>query len=150
MQSLSILRLRFKIQLLLEVARRGCHLKLTYNALTGDVASERFRYPAPTVYRSPRFIRPAHLEPESQLAWHSKQYVKALRVSFPPDRWPATELADSDGTVRVVLKDGTEIHRIGPPSIINDYATGEPIGKLGPKCNSCSPKRVSEVLILDL
>ena len=46
-------------------------------------------------------------EPESWFAWHSPQYRKALNASFPPDRWPATEITESDSTVRFVPKDGT-------------------------------------------
>jgi hypothetical protein len=65
------------------------------------------------------------------LAWHSKQYLKALRASFPPDRWPATEVEDADGAVRFVLKDGTEIHRLPPPDLVYDYKTGEPYGRIG-------------------
>src|SRR6516164_2508058 len=49
-------------------------------------------------------------------ASHSPQCRKALKASFPPDRWPATEVTDPDGSLRFVLKDGTEIHRTGPPT----------------------------------
>jgi hypothetical protein len=93
----------------------------------------RFSQLAPAVYTAARYTRPAHLEPESRLAWHSKQYVKALKASFPPDRWPATEVAEPDGSTRLVLKDGTEIHRIGPPPEFYDYDTGKLIGRLGPR-----------------
>ena len=83
----------------------------------------RFSEFAPSVYRSIR--RPPHLEPE-YWSWRSLQYQKAMEASFPPDRWPATEITDPDGTVRYVLKDGTEIHRIEPFELY-DYATGLPI-----------------------
>jgi len=63
------------------------------------------------------------LQPESSLAWRLPQYRKALKASFPPDRWPATEITESDDTVRCVLKDGTEIHRIG---ILAKYMTTRP------------------------
>jgi hypothetical protein len=38
----------------------------------------------------------------------------------PADRWPATEITEPDGAVRFVLKDGAEIHRIGPPTEVYD------------------------------
>jgi hypothetical protein len=69
-----------------------------------------------------------HLQPEFGLASHSRQYIKALKASFSSDRWPATEVAEPDGSVRLVLKDGTEIHRIPPPPKIFDYTTGKLIG----------------------
>jgi hypothetical protein len=77
----------------------------------------RFSEFAPSIYRSIR--RPPHLEPE-YWSWRSLQYQKAIEASFPPDRWPATEAVDPDGTVRFVLKDGTEILRIEPEQIY-DY-----------------------------
>jgi hypothetical protein len=72
-----------------------------------------------------------HLQPESWLAWRSKQYLKALRASVPPDRWPAAEVKDADGAVRFVLNDGTEIHRLPPPELVYDIETGEPCGRIG-------------------
>jgi hypothetical protein len=48
-------------------------------------------------------------------AWRSPQYVKAMEASFPPDRWPASQVCEPDGTVRFVLNDGTEIHQLPPP-----------------------------------
>ena len=54
-----------------------------------------------------------------------------MGASFPPDRWPAQEIVEPDGAVRLVLKDGTEIHRISPPSLIYDLATGKPCGGVG-------------------
>ena len=65
-----------------------------------------------------------------RLDWRSPQYLRALKASFPPDLWPATEIADPDGTVRFVLRDGTEIHRIGPPTEAFDYETGKLIGRV--------------------
>ena len=65
------------------------------------------------------------------MAWHSPQYLKALRASFPPDHWPATELTEPDGTVLFVLKDGSEIHRIEPSTDVYDYDTGKLIGRVG-------------------
>jgi hypothetical protein len=65
------------------------------------------------------------------LAWHSKQYLKALRASFPHDRSPAAEVEDADGAVRFVLKDGTEIHRLPAPELVYDIETGEPCGRIG-------------------
>jgi len=53
-----------------------------------------------------------------------------MDASFPPDRCPATETVDPDGTVRFVLKDGTEIHRSPPPDPVYDYNSGEVIGFL--------------------
>lgn len=74
---------------------------------------ERFSKLAPRIYRSLDFVEPMHLQPESWFASHSPQYRKALKATLPPDRWPASEVTEPDGTVRFVLKDGTEIHRIG-------------------------------------
>jgi hypothetical protein len=82
---------------------------------------ERFIRLAPTIYRARRFVRPAHLQSESWLGWRSDRYVKALKASFPPDRWPAEEVVEADGSIRFLLKDGTEIHRIGPPPEILEY-----------------------------
>jgi hypothetical protein len=69
--------------------------------------------------------RPTHLEPQ-HWSWHSEQYVKAMKASFPPDHWPAEEVTDPDGTIRYVLKEGTEIHRIELQPA-HDYETGLPI-----------------------
>jgi hypothetical protein len=71
--------------------------------------------------RARRFVRPAHLQSESWLAGRSDRYVKALKASFPPDRWPAEKVVEADGSIRFLLKDGTEIHRIGPPPEILEY-----------------------------
>jgi hypothetical protein len=71
------------------------------------------------------------MEKPSWLARHSPQYLKALRASFPPDRWPASEVNEADGTIRFVLKDGSEMHRIGPPTDVYDYDTGKLIGRVG-------------------
>jgi hypothetical protein len=104
---------------------------------------ERFSKLAPAIYRAPRSVRPVHLHPESWLAQYSPQYLKALRASFPPDRWPATELIEADGTVRFVLKDGSEIHRIGPPTDVYDYETGKLIGRIGPRNTTLTPAVLS-------
>jgi hypothetical protein len=48
-----------------------------------------------------------------------------MEASFPPDRWPASKVREPDGTMRFVLKDGTEIHRLPPPEPVYDYNTGE-------------------------
>jgi hypothetical protein len=42
----------------------------------------------------------------------------------PPDLWPAKKIVEPDGTVRFVLKDGTEIHRLPPPEPVYDYTSG--------------------------
>jgi hypothetical protein len=93
------------------------------------IHGERFSKLAPTIYIATRFIQPAHLHPER---WKgaSRQYVKAMEASFPPDRWPAQEIVDPDGGVRFVLKDGTEIHQIAPPYLIYDLETGKPCGSI--------------------
>ena len=69
------------------------------------VRGERFsRFAGPLIYGE--IILPLYLD----LHWrsrHSPQYVRAMDVSFPPDRWPATEVIEPDGTRRFVLKDGT-------------------------------------------
>ena len=49
----------------------------------------------------------------------------------------ASEVTEPDSTVRFVLKDGTEIHRIGPPTEVHEYDTGEVIGRWGPEDASC-------------
>jgi len=41
--------------------------------------------------------------------------------------------SEPDGTVRFLLKDGTEIHRIGPPTDVYDHDTGKLVGHVGPK-----------------
>ena len=67
---------------------------------------EVHRFAGPLIYGE--IILPLHLD----LHWrtrHSPQFVKAMDASFPSDRWPATEIVEPDGTVRFVLKDGTEI-----------------------------------------
>jgi hypothetical protein len=81
----------------------------------------RFSKLAREIYRAGRNVRPAHLQPESCLAWRSDRYIKALKASFPPDRWPPKKVIEADGSVRFLLKDGTEIHRIGPPPEILEY-----------------------------
>jgi len=55
--------------------------------------------------------------------WSSSRAWKDGSI-LPPDRWPATEITESDGTLRFVLKDGTEIHRIGILAEVYDYQTG--------------------------
>ena len=87
--------------------------------------SARNRNVAARVHSSP--------QPESSLAWRLPQYRKALKASFPPDRWPATEITESDDSVRCVLKDGTEIHRIGILAEVYDYQTGKLVGHVGPR-----------------
>jgi hypothetical protein len=82
-----------------------------------------------TIYTAAQYRQPAHLRPE-RWKWRSPQYVKAMEASFPPDRWPAQEIAEPDGGVRFVLKDGTEIHRIAPPAQIYDLQTGKPCGRI--------------------
>src|SRR5580704_799431 len=78
----------------------------------------RFAGFAPYIYRPEQ--RPAHLQ-EEEWNYHSAQYIKAMRASFPLDRWPATEIRETDGTARFVLKDGTEILRLRtePPRFIH-------------------------------
>jgi hypothetical protein len=100
-------------------------------AVRCPVHGERFSRLAPMIWRAPKFIVPAHLQPESYLSWHSTQYRKALKASFPPDRFPATEIEDPDGVVRFMLKDGTEMHRLPPPTLVLDYETGKPCGWSG-------------------
>jgi len=69
-----------------------------------------------------------HLNPNWRTA-HSPQYVKAMDASFPPDRWPATKVRESDGTHRYLLKDGTEIGRVEPKPVYS-YGSGELSGFL--------------------
>ena len=57
-------------------------------------------------------ITPSHAP--GPWSWRSAQYLKAMDASFPSDRWPATKIVEPDGTVRFVLKDGTEILRLPP------------------------------------
>ena len=79
---------------------------------------ERFRKLAVTIYSVIRL--PQHLQPD-WTSWRSAKYVTAMDASFPPDRWPAKKIVESDGTVRFVLKDGTEIHRLEPPPEVLEY-----------------------------
>jgi hypothetical protein len=79
---------------------------------------KRFKNLAPTIFR--RIRLPAHLD-RASWSWRSPQYIKAMDASFPPDRWPAMKIVEPDGTVRFVLKDGTEIHRLDPPPEILEY-----------------------------
>jgi hypothetical protein len=85
---------------------------------------ERFKKRAPIVYRVIRL--PAHLD-RSSWRWRSAQYIKAMDASFPPDRWPTKKIVEPDGTVRFVLKDGTEIHRLSPEPVY-DHTSGELAG----------------------
>ena len=82
---------------------------------------ERFKNLSPTIYRV--ITLPAHLD-QACWSWRSAQFIKAMEASFPPDRWPAEKIVEPDGTVRFVLKDGTEIHRL-PPEPVYDYTSGE-------------------------
>jgi hypothetical protein len=84
----------------------------------------RFSVIAPMIYRAT--TRPAHLEPE-KWSWRSQQYIKAMEASFPPDRWPATRINETDGSISFELKDGTEIYRIEPPPVAFDYDAGLPV-----------------------
>jgi hypothetical protein len=95
-------------------------------AVQCPVHGTRFIDFAPLAYRP--IQQPTHLEKELW-SWHSPQYVKAMKASFPADRWPAIEIGETDGSVRFVLKDGTEIHRTQPPPLIYDYETGMPISR---------------------
>jgi hypothetical protein len=99
-------------------------------AVRCPIHGNRFSKLAPTIYIATQFRQPTHLHPER---WKgaSRQYVKAMEASFPPDRWPAQEIVDPDDGVRFVLKDGTEIHRIWPPPLVYDLDTGQPCGRLG-------------------
>ena len=88
------------------------------SAVLCPVHGRRFSSFARSIYEVVRL--PVHLD----LTWktrRSPQYVKAMDASFPPDRWPATKIVEPDGAVRFVLKDGTEIHRLGPPPVILEY-----------------------------
>ena len=83
------------------------------------IHGQRFtRFAGPLIYGE--IILPLH----QNLHWrtrHSPQFVKAMDASFPSDRWPPTEIVEPDGTVRLVLKDGTQIHRTAPPPEILEY-----------------------------
>ena len=79
---------------------------------------ERFKNLARTVYRV--IGLPRHLD-RASWNWRSPQYIKAMDASFPPDRWPAKKIVEPDGTVRFVLKDGNEIHRLDPPDERLEY-----------------------------
>jgi len=99
-------------------------------AVRCPIHGPRFSKLAPTIYVATQYRQPTHLHPERG-KWRSRQYERAMKASFPPDRWPAQEIVDPDGAVRFVLKDGTEIHRISPPPLVYDSGTGEPCGRLG-------------------
>ena len=98
-------------------------------AVRCPIHGNRFSKLAPTIYIATRFIQPAHLHPERWMG-RSPQYVKAMKASFPPDRWPAQEVVEADESVSLVLKDGTVIHRIAPPALIYSLATGKPCGRI--------------------
>jgi hypothetical protein len=99
-------------------------------AVRCPIHGDRFSELAPTIYVAAQFRHPTHLHPERWMG-ASRQYVKAMEASFPADRWPAQEIVDPDDSVRFVLKDGTEIHRISPPPLVYDVATGEPCRRIG-------------------
>jgi hypothetical protein len=81
-------------------------------AVPCPVHGERFTRLGRTIYRV--ILVPAHLN-RACWDWRSPQYIKAMEASSLPDRFPAGRVEEPDGAVRFVLKDGTEIHRIGPP-----------------------------------
>ena len=61
----------------------------------------------PWLYRS-LYILQRHF----QFDWsdHSEQYRKAMKASFPADRWPQIEeRRESDGSTTLILRDGVEI-----------------------------------------
>jgi hypothetical protein len=64
------------------------------------------------------------------LAGCSKQYRKAIEASFPPDRWPPSEVLGPGPLIRYVLKDWTEIHRVALEPIY-DGETNLPIFENG-------------------
>ncbi len=85
----------------------------------------RFRAFAPSVYQ----IHFAHLAP-CTFTTGSRQYQKAMRASFPEDRWPAKVVYANGGIEIFVLKDGTEVRR-RQLSPTYDYATNKPITNEG-------------------
>jgi hypothetical protein len=99
-------------------------------AVRCPIHGARFSRLAPMIYVAAQYRQPAHLHPERR-KWRSPQYIKAMDASFPPDRWPAQKFVDPDYGMRFVLKDATEIHRISPPVLIYDLATGKPCGRIG-------------------
>jgi hypothetical protein len=100
-------------------------------AVRCPIHGNRFSELAPAIYVATQYRQLAHLHPERWMG-ASRQYVKAMEASFPPDRWPAQEVVEPDGGVRFVLKDGTVIHRVSPPPLVYDLDTGKPCGRLGP------------------
>ena len=70
-----------------------------------------------------------------------------------------TDVTEPDGTVRFLLKDGTEIHRIEPPTEVCDYETGKLLGHAGPRGRrvrlpadlavEAAPSKMGEVESLD-
>ena len=98
-------------------------------AVLCPIHGNRFIEPAPTIYTAAQYRQPAHLHPD-RWKWHSPQYIKAMDASFPPDRWPAKEIVEPDDSVRFVLKDGTEIHRISPPPLVYGVVSGKPCGRI--------------------
>jgi hypothetical protein len=94
-------------------------------AVRCPLQGERFKNFAATIYRV--ISRPAHLD-RAIWSWHSAQCIKAMDASFPPDLWPAKKIVETDGTVRFVLKDGGEIHRLRPRGPVYDYTSGELAG----------------------
>lgn len=98
-------------------------------AVRCPIHGNRFSEVAPTIYIAAQYRQAAHLHPER---WEgaSRQYIKAMEASFPPDRWPAQEVVEADESVSFVLKDGTVIHRIAPPALVYDLHTGKPSGRI--------------------
>ena len=90
------------------------------------IHGQRFSsFAGPLIYGE--IILPLHLDPRWRTR-HSPQYVKAMDASFPSDRWPTTTIVEPDGSVRFVLKDGTELYRSPSPEPVYDYNSGEIIG----------------------
>ena len=114
-------------------------------AVRCPIHGDRFSELTPTIYIAAQFRHPTHLHPERWME-ASRQYVKAMEASFPPDRWSAQEIVDPDDSVRLVLRDGTVIHRIGPPSLVYDSDTGKSCGRIGNngKILSLSQPRLDE------
>jgi len=54
-------------------------------------------------------------------------------ASFPPDRWPATEVTERDRLPAIRAEGRNPDTPDGPPQEVYDYQTGKLVGHVGPR-----------------